>query len=177
MRVWTRTRLVPHTSPIFSFSSTCQCNCTYGAYTNDTIYFNDANQTVTTTKVTEGTKKEGEATVVTKVTVNNNQLIEGWWKINSTTTTTVTTTTTGGITQETVASETKADNVSSHWLEVITVVGQCPTPEVIGLQCYNCLFIPSMNYSVCLDPNKVRYKYPYILSSNFYNLLFSDIQN
>ena len=94
--------------------------------------------------------------MVTKITVTNNQYIQGWWKINSTTTTNVTTTTTGGITQETVSSSTKADNVSSHWLEVITVVGQCPLPEVIGLQCYNCLFIPSMNYSACLDPNKVR---------------------
>jgi hypothetical protein len=138
------------------FSSTCQCNCTYGSYTNDTIYFNDANQTATATKVTESTKTVGGTTVVTKITITNNQLIQGWFKINITTTTNVTTSTTGGITQETVASTTKADNVSSHWLEVITVVGQCPTPEVIGLQCYNCLFIPSMNYSSCLDPNKVR---------------------
>ena len=95
--------------------------------------------------------------MVTKITVTNNQYIQGWWKINSTTTTNVTTTTTGGITEEAVSSSTKADNVSSHWLEVITVVGQCPLPEVIGLQCYNCLFVPSMNYSACLDPNKVRY--------------------
>ncbi|KAL5255724.1 hypothetical protein ACHWQZ_G011072 [Mnemiopsis leidyi] len=160
-----------YNATLYPLNSTCECNCTYGSYTNDTIYFIDSNQTATTTKVTESTKTVGESTVVTKITVTNNQYIQGWWKINSTTTTNVTTTTTGGITEEAVSSSTKADNVSSHWLEVITVVGQCPLPEVIGLQCYNCLFVPSMNYSACLDPNK---NCPYRCSKTVYQYLGID---
>lgn len=111
---------------------------------------------MTTVKETQDTKTVEGSVVVTTTTVTRNQLIRGWWKIDSTTTTVVTTTTTGGITQETVASETVADNVTSFWREVVTVVGQCPLPEPIGLQCYNCLFVPAMNFSQCLEPNKVR---------------------
>ena len=59
-----------------------------------------------------------------------------------------------------ISTETNiTSNVTAEVTGWAVAWGTCyvPTPEVIGLQCYNCLFVPSMNYSACLDPNKVRY--------------------
>jgi len=112
---------------------------------------------VTTVAESEETSTSDGTTTVVTTTVTNLAQIDGWWKVASTTTTVLTVATTGGVSSSTTASETVASNVTSHWLDVITVVGDCNDPDPGGLNCYNCLYIPSMsNFTVCVDEQEVR---------------------
>ena len=138
---------------MFSFSSTCSCNCT-----DYWIWGNGTNST-SINKITDSASSIGDdgtislnQTIVTTTTTVNNAVTEVVVNTTITKDTTSAGTTTRTSTETNITSTVTGD-VTGRGVAWSTC--NIPTPEVIGLQCYNCLFIPSMNYSACLDPNKV----------------------
>ncbi|KAL5255723.1 hypothetical protein ACHWQZ_G011072 [Mnemiopsis leidyi] len=158
-----------YNATLYPLNSTCSCNCT-----QYWIWGNGTNST-SVTKVTDSAQSIGDdgtislnQTIVTTTTTINNAVMEIVVNTTKTQDKTLAGTTTRISTETNITS-----NVTAEVTGWAVAWGTCyvPTPEVIGLQCYNCLFVPSMNYSACLDPNK---NCPYRCSKTVYQYLGID---
>ena len=132
----------------------------------------------------------GNATNNTGIIIDKAVLkgVNGDVTITNTTTVTTTTTLNGAVTVVTINNTFTSDrtengnttrqvvrvtvntNITSDATANAIAWGTCnpPIPEITGLHCYNCIFIPSMaNFNVCIDDNEVRILCYYKINMNF----------